>query len=179
MSRGMALLPAGVVTLLFVASVLVFFTARSGRAGTANANATPSSLRALAAKGDCELIELERARPTNPPLTGSFSERDRARDADYSRSRPPPLKAALHAMLHGRVLFQYKPGLRPSAVSALRRLYGEDTENVLLVQNQTQMRYEAAATAYLSAIVCRRLSPAGVAALRAFRERRRAFAQLP
>jgi hypothetical protein len=81
-------------------------------------------------------------------------------------------------MLHGRVLFQYTPGLRPSAVSAMRHLYADDTEKVLLFQNQTGMHYEVAATAYLSAIVCPRLTAAALNAFSAFRERRRAFAQL-
>ena len=82
-------------------------------------------------------------------------------------------------MLHGRVLLQYRPGLRPSAVSALRRLYAEDEKKVILFENQTGMRYEAAATAYLSAVVCPRLNADALPALRAFRDRRRDFAQIP
>jgi hypothetical protein len=178
-SRRAALLPAGVITVLFALAIIAFAAAHGGSAATGDANPRSNSLQALASKADCELIELDLGRPTNPPTTGSFRERDRVRDGDHSRSRTPPLKATLHALLHGRVLFQYRPGVRPSALAAMRRLYAEDPEKVLLFQNQTGMRYEAAATAYLAAIVCPRLTPAGLDAFRAFRDRRRAFAQLP
>jgi hypothetical protein len=48
-----------------------------------------------------------------------------------------------------------------------------------LFRNTTGMRYEVAATAYLSALVCRQFTADAVSALRAFRDRRRAFAQVP
>jgi uncharacterized protein DUF3105 len=179
MSWRAALLPAGLLTFLFIGALALVFATRSGQAASADESSPPNSLHALAAKAGCRVIEVDLARPTNPPITGSFRESDRVTDADYSRSPAPPLKATLHAMLHGRVLFQYKPGLRPSAVAAMRRLYTEDSEKVLLFQNHTGMRYEAAATAYLSAIVCPRLTSEGLTAFRAFRDRRRAFAQLP
>jgi hypothetical protein len=174
----LALLPVVLVTLASVVVLVGFLLAsRGGDAGTAS-DSVPDSLRALAAEGGCRLLELDLARQTNPPTTGEFLESDRVADADYSGTAPPPLKATLHAMLHGRVLFQFSADARDWTRSALRRLYAEDADKVLLFQNQTRMPYEAAATAYLSAIVCPRLTPAGVDAFRAFRERRRDFAQL-
>ena len=47
----------------------------------------------------------------NPPVTGRFSERDRAADGSYAGRRPPSLPAAIHALFHGRVLIQYRPDL--------------------------------------------------------------------
>ena len=43
---------------------------------------------------------------TNPPVTGTFVERARVADGSYAGRRPPRLEDTLHALFHGRVLFQ-------------------------------------------------------------------------
>jgi uncharacterized protein DUF3105 len=165
------------VTLLFVATLAVLaFVPGKGRATAA---VESSSLHALALKNGCRLIEVDTPRKTNPPTTGKFRESERTADRDYTRSRTPPLRATVHALLHGRILFQYQPGLERPAITALRALYTESPSKVLLFRNKTRMPYEVAATAYLSALVCPHFSADAVSALRAFRDRRRAFAQLP
>ena len=165
------------VALLFVAALAVLLFV-SGR-GRAAATVDLSSLQTLALKSGCRLIEVDTPRKTNPPTTGKFRESERTADGDYTRSRTPPLRATVHALLHGRILLQYKPGLQRPAITALRALYAESPSKVLLFRNKTRMPYEVAATAYLSALVCPRFSADAVSALRAFRDRRRAFAQLP
>jgi Protein of unknown function (DUF3105) len=138
----------------------------------------PNSLRALSEDAGCRLIEIYDARHTNPPTSGDFSERDRVRDGDYSRAdRPPALRSVLHALEHGRVLFQYRRGLATDKLHLLRAVLAKHPRKTLLFQNQTGMRYEVAAVAYLSAVVCPRFSERAVPVLEAFRERRLEFGQ--
>ena len=136
------------------------------------------TLRQLALAAGCRLVEVYQSRPTNPPTSGDFRERDRIPDGDYSRSdRPPPLRGTVHALKHGYVLLQYRPGLGEPALARLRRLYEADPAKTLVFENQTGMPYEVAVTAYLSAVVCPRFSEEVVPVLDAFRTRRRGFRQ--
>ena len=83
--RPAALIPACLVTVLFVVLTVGVLTGRSGKAAsTADA---PNSLRALAARAGCELIEVDLGRPTNPPITGTFRERDRVPTATTATRR--------------------------------------------------------------------------------------------
>jgi hypothetical protein len=125
----------------------------------------------------CRLTEFEDSMNTNPPVTGDFVERARAADGSYAGRRPPSLQATLHAMFHGRVLFQYRPGIADDDLRALDRLTRQDLDNVLLFENQTGMKAAVAATAYLSVMTCPRVDARVLSALDAFRERRRAFGQ--
>jgi hypothetical protein len=146
--------------------------------GGAAAHEDPNSLRALSDAAGCKLVEIFQARPTNPPTSGQFKERDRVRDGDYSRaSAPPPLRSVMHSLEHGRVLLQYRPGLSSAKVALLRRLLRAKPRKTLLFENQTGMRYEVAAVAYLSAVVCPRFGERALPVLEAFRERRLEFGQ--
>jgi hypothetical protein len=100
------------------------------------------------------------------------------RDGDYSRaSAPPPLRSVLHALEHGRVLFQYRADVAPAKRALLRKLVRAKPRKTLLFENQTGMRYEVAAVAYLSAVVCPHFSARALPVLQAFRERRVEFGQ--
>jgi hypothetical protein len=157
-------------------SACVAVAAHSPRGTTAPAD--PNSLRALSDGAGCTLIEIYQARRTNPPTSGYFRERDRVRDGDHSRAAtPPPLRSVLHALEHGRVLFQHRADLAPAKLALLRRLFRTRPRKTLLFENQTGMRYEVAAVAYLSAVVCPRFSERAVPVLEAFRERRLEFGQ--
>lgn len=134
-------------------------------------------LAQIAGDAGCRLTEFEDSMDTNPPVTGNFVERARAQDGSYAGRRPPSLQATLHAMFHGRVLFQYRPGIADDDLRALDRLTREDFEKVLLFENQTGMQAPVAATAYLSVMTCPRVDQKVLRALDAFRERRRAFGQ--
>ena len=83
----------------------------------------------------------------------------------------------MHALLHGRVLFQYRRDIGRDELRALDRLTRRDPERVLLFENQTGVRVRVAATAYLSRLTCPRVDRATLGALAAFRDRRRAFGQ--
>jgi hypothetical protein len=148
--------------------------------GRADAEPHPRPARTLAqiATGaGCRLSEFRDGMVTNPPVTGRFSERARAGDGSYVGKRPPSLAASTHALFHGRVLFQYRPDLSQRELRAFERLTRDDTDGVLLFENQTGMPAAVAATAYLSVMTCPRVDARTIAALDAFRERRRAFGQ--
>jgi hypothetical protein len=138
---------------------------------------TGPSLARIARDAGCHLREFEDGMRTNPPVTGTFIERARVPDGSYAGRRPPGLADTIHAMFHGRVLFQYRPGLAGDELSALDRLAREDTDKLLLFENQTGMSAPVAATAYLSVMTCPRVDRRVLGAIDAFRERRRGFGQ--
>jgi uncharacterized protein DUF3105 len=134
----------------------------------------PNTLAAVAARAGCRLTEFRGDMDTNPPVEGEFVERIRTRDGSYAGRRPPRLEATIHALYHGRVLIQYRPGLAGTQQKALETLV---TDRVLLFENQTGMTTPVAATAYLSLMTCPRVDRRTLHALSVFRERRRAFGQ--
>jgi hypothetical protein len=135
------------------------------------------TLAQIARGAGCRLTEFQDGMRTNPPVTGRFFERTVVADGSYAGRRPPSLQDTIHAMFHGRVLFQYRPGLASDDLQALDRLTRKDTDKVLLFENQTGMAAPVAATAYLSVMTCPRVDEKVLAALDAFRTRRRAFGQ--
>jgi hypothetical protein len=158
------LLPIGPVGLLL-----------GGREESRRAHA--STLAEVAEDAGCRLTEFRDDMDTNPPVRGRFVEQIRTRDGSYAGRRPPSLSATIHALYHGRVLFQYRPGIVHRDLRTLDRLTHEHTDGVLLFENQTGMSAPVAATAYQSVMTCSRVDRDTVRALRAFRDRRRAFDQ--
>jgi hypothetical protein len=148
--------------------------------GRADANPRPrpaSPLAQIATRAGCRLDEFHGGMDTNPPVTGRFRERARTPDGSYLGKRPPTLEASMHSLFHGRVLWQYRPGLAERDLRALDRLTHADPDRVLLFENRTAMTGAVAATAYLSVMTCPRVDPPTLAALDAFRQRRRGFGQ--
>ena len=138
---------------------------------------TGPPLAQIARNAGCRLTEFQDGMKTNPPVTGTFVERASAADGSYAGRRPPGLADTIHAIFHGRVLLQYRPGIADRDLRALERLTREDTDSVLLFENQTRMSAPVAATAYLSLMTCPRVDAGVLRALDAFRERRRGFGQ--
>ena len=146
---------------------------------TRPAKAVPSAtLNEIAQKAGCTLTDFaDGSANSNPPVTGRFDERILAADGSYAGRPAPRPPATIHALLHGRVLFQYRGDLSRDELRALDRLARLDPDGVLLFENQTGMRPRVAATAYLSRLTCPRADPAALGALAAFRDRRRGFVQ--
>jgi DnaJ-domain-containing protein 1 len=134
-----------------------------------------ATLRGIADAAGCRLQEFDAERATNPPVTGERVERTIARDGSYVGRRPPSVGATVHALLHGSVLIQYRPGIRERELRALDRLVESDPDHVVAFANQTGMTAPVAATAYLSLLTCPRVDAGTLRALRAFRDRRRQF----
>jgi hypothetical protein len=148
-----------------------------GRARHASAP-PPDRLGDVARRAGCTLEELsDGSDPGNPPVTGRMIERILAADGSYTGRQAPSPLATMHALLHGRVLFQYRADVGAEELRPLDHLVRRDSRSVLLFENQTGMRARIAATAYLSRMTCPRVDRATLGALAAFRDRRRAFGQ--
>ena len=140
---------------------------RAGRSG--------KTLADVARMSGCQLHEYEHTRVTNPPVTGRRVEQTIAADGSHIGRATPPINATIHALLHGRVLIQYRPGLSEPQVQSLDRLVRDDPDRVIGFANQTSMTAAVAATAYLSLLTCPGVTPGTLHALRVFRDRRRGF----
>jgi Protein of unknown function (DUF3105) len=135
------------------------------------------TLDELARDAGCRLTEYDADPNSNPPVSGRVDERVYAKDGSYVGRRAPTTLASVHALLHGRIVLQYRPDLSAVQVRALDRLVRRTPSRTLLFANHTGMRAPVAATAYLTLMTCPRVDPATLAALRAFRARRIGFGQ--
>ncbi|MDX2090554.1 MAG: DUF3105 domain-containing protein [Kofleriaceae bacterium] len=112
---------------------------------------------------------------SNPPTSGDHSP-EPALDGLFDPGSEPRPEQLVHALEHGRVILQYRPGIEPGPRAALEALFEEPVKgspayHTILVQNGTEMSAAVAATSWTRSITCPRASPEAIAALRAFRER--------
>jgi len=117
---------------------------------------------------------------TNPPTSGNHNPVP-ASDGVYDPGGTPPIGKLVHALEHGRVEYQYKPGTPTAVVTQLQTLMKDPVLNQpggtqpggylqLLFQNPTGMPYAVAATAWTHSITCPTFKAAATLdALRAFR----------
>jgi len=111
---------------------------------------------------------------TNPPTYGPHYPSP-ASDGEYKAGGTPNVGLLVHAMEHGRVEYQYRPGLAPGDVKQLEALFNEAEgqwapgQLLLLFQNTTGMPYQVAATAWGHALGCKTFNPRVFDALRDFR----------
>lgn len=105
---------------------------------------------------------------SDPPHSGNHAP-EPAQDAAY-RSEPPPDENLVHTLYHGRVIMWFSPDLEDAQLGALKALFDESPEHVLLVPRDT-MDAEVAATAWTHLLTCPRLEDATFDAIRAFRDR--------
>ena len=171
--RAVVPVVCGLVALLAVGPVglaLSHDSVRPAAAGTA-------SLGDVARHAGCRLVEYHGDPHSNPPVSGRVDERIWASDGSYVGNRGPSVLAATHALLHGRVVVQYRPQLPAAEIRRLDRLVRRDPTGVLLFANRTSMPQPVAATAYLTMMTCRRVDARTIDALRAFRARRANFGQ--
>lgn len=136
-------------------------------------------LAALARAAGCRLTDYDELRPTNP-TTGGVVANERVRPAamrSYVGRRSPGRRPALHALMHGAVLVQFRPGLPADQVARLATLARVPSERTLVYANTTGMRPRVAATAYLSMLTCPRADVSALRVLQTFRDRRRDYGQ--
>jgi len=111
---------------------------------------------------------------TNPPSYGAHYPSP-ASDGEYKQGNVPPVGFIVHAMEHGRVEYQYQPGLAAQDVKQLEALFAEQDgqwapgQLLLLFPNQTHMPYAVAATAWGHVLGCKSFNPRIFDALRDFR----------
>jgi Protein of unknown function (DUF3105) len=78
---------------------------------------------------------------TNPPTSGPHNPTP-ALDGSYEPGDPPAVEQSVHALEHGRIEIQWKPGLAPRSIGQLQTLANENGGyHVLLFENQTNMPY--------------------------------------
>jgi Protein of unknown function (DUF3105) len=107
--------------------------------------------------------------PTNPPTNGPHAF-TWVPDGNYAGQPAPATGEVVHAQEHGRVVFQYRPGLPREQLAQLVALYEESPQHVLLVENATDMPCDVAATAWGQGLLCPKLNDRSFDALRAFRD---------
>ncbi len=112
---------------------------------------------------------------TNPPTFGNHNPTP-ASDGDYSGQGTPPKEQLVHSLEHGRTQIQYRPGTPTREVGQLTTLFNESVgsfgagQYLQLFENQTNMPYAVAATAWGHLLACPRFDPGMFDAIRAFRE---------
>lgn len=111
---------------------------------------------------------------TNPPSYGPHYPTP-ASDGYYPPGHTPQTGYLVHAMEHGRIEYQYRPGLPAGDVKQLQALFNEADgqwsagQLLLLFENETHMSDAVAATAWGHVLGCRTFKPRVFDALRAFR----------
>jgi hypothetical protein len=112
---------------------------------------------------------------TNPPTSGDhrpvWSE-----DGVYAPGNTPDKENFVHSLEHGRIEWQYAPTAPKVVQDQLNALFNEPNKgspgyHELLFQNNTNMPYEVAATAWTHLIGCKTVNANTWDALRAFRDR--------
>jgi len=110
----------------------------------------------------------------NPPVFGPHNPTP-AHDGDYVGQGAPPTEMLVHALEHGRIEIQYRPGTAAHQVSQLETLLNEQFSGKpvgykeLLFQNNTKMPFAIAATAWGQQLGCPAFNDKIFDALRAFR----------
>ncbi len=109
---------------------------------------------------------------SNPPTSGSHDP-TWAEDGEYDSA--PDVEQSVHALEHGRINFQYKPGSPPNRIGQLKSVFNEETKGTsgyhsLLFPNQTSMTAAVAATAWTKSLTCPQWNDKVFDALRAFRK---------
>jgi hypothetical protein len=108
---------------------------------------------------------------SNPPTSGTHFP-TWYEDGVYAPGTTPELGRLVHALEHGRIEIQYKPGTPPGTVSRLEKLSDEldSGYHILLFENATKMPYAVAATAWGHLLGCPKFNDKVFDALRAFRK---------
>ena len=108
---------------------------------------------------------------SNPPTSGTHYP-VAAQDGVYSPANSPALGESVHALEHGRIDVQYKPGATAALRKQLEAFVNENGGyHMLLFQNTTKMPPQVAATAWDQMLSCPQPNAKMWDALRAFRDR--------
>jgi hypothetical protein len=104
---------------------------------------------------------------SQPPTSGSHNPVP-AHDQAYVKS--PGNEHLVHALEHGRVLYWFKPNAPASLRGALKKLYDEDKQLVVLTPDTAPMPYQVAASAWGRFVGCPSYNDKVPDAFRAFRD---------
>jgi Protein of unknown function (DUF3105) len=109
---------------------------------------------------------------TNPPTSGTHDPTPAA-DGVYPFGEQPSVGMTTHALEHGRIEIQYKPGTPKATVDQLEALLAENDDgyHMLLFENTTGMKAAVAATAWTHSVTCPEMNDKVFDAFRTFRDR--------
>jgi hypothetical protein len=112
---------------------------------------------------------------TNPPTSGPHNPTP-AEDGIYDPGNTPAKEKFVHTLEHGRIEIQYRPGTPKRTIDQLVTLFNEKVSgtegyHTLLFQNNTNMPYAVAATAWTQMLGCKSMNPKVFDAIRSFRSR--------
>ena len=110
---------------------------------------------------------------TNPPTSGNHNP-DPSPDGYYP-SGPLPKERNVHALEHGRIEIQWKPGTPKRVVDTLVALFNEPLKgksgyHELLFENNTGMPFQVAAASWQHYLGCPKWNENVIDAIRAYRE---------
>ena len=152
-------------------------------------NASPDKLAAAAKAAGCKVSNpaIEGSThvgstvkyKTNPPTSGNHNPNP-ASDGIYDPGNTPAKENYVHSLEHGRIEIQYKPGTPKKTIDQLETLFGEKTQTkfgtpsedgsyTLLFENNTNMPYAIAATAWGHMLACPSMNDKVFDAIRSFR----------
>lgn len=111
---------------------------------------------------------------SNPPTSGNHNP-VAASDGIYDPGNEPAKENVVHALEHGRVELQYKPGTPAKAINELETVGSEELNGspgykILVFENPTRMPFAVAATAWGHLLGCKTMNPQAFDAIRAFRK---------
>lgn len=110
---------------------------------------------------------------TNPPTSGNHN--PNPADDGYYPNGAPPKERNVHALEHGRVELQYKPGTPKRVVDTLLAIFNEPLKgksgyHQLLYENNTGMPFEVAVASWQHYLGCPTWNPKVIDAIRDYRE---------
>jgi hypothetical protein len=112
---------------------------------------------------------------TNPPTSGAHNPQP-APEGIYVAGNEPAIENWVHTLEHGRILYQYRPGIEKPVVTQLEQLFNEDVAgsgggyHSVLMRNNSKMPFQVAAVAWRHYMACREFTPQTITALRTFRD---------
>jgi hypothetical protein len=109
---------------------------------------------------------------TNPPTSGDHfasNEAGTGATADGAYTNIPEESRLVHAMEHGRVEFRYDPKLPEDQQLAIKGVFDEDPDGIIMVPDP-DLPYAVAVSAWTNAVGCKEFNPITLDVLRNFRD---------
>lgn len=196
-TRRLQLVAGGVLAVAAIAAVVVALAGGGGDSGSDSGDAAEASasvpiparkvndLDAAVKAAGCELRSFESegrehsedtftGYKTNPPTSGTHNP-VAAEDGIYPPGNEPAVNNWVHALEHGRIIYQYKPGTPKRRADQLETLVNEDFRGAsgyhqMAMQNNSEMPYAVAAVAWTRFVGCKEYTDEVFDAFRAFRD---------
>jgi Protein of unknown function (DUF3105) len=191
----LGLVAAGLLGAAAVAAVIIAIAAAAGGGGDDKNSVSPSAsnipnkpvpaqqisdLDAAAKAADCTVktypsegrshVTTAVTYKTNPPTSGNHNPNP-SDDGTYAPGQTPAKENYVHTLEHGRIEIQYAPNTLPTRIGQLQTLMDQDSYHAMLFENNTQMPFAVAATAWTHLLGCKKFTDKSFDAIRAFRKR--------